>query len=290
MFGARRGRTPFMAATTLAAVACLVLPPRVAAQSVGQCELAVGDAFLSHAVDAGHAIQLDAGSTVDVVAVSTVPGRVTLAISFGPLSWQVVDGTLEPGDQNVWRWSGTVDVSTYASVGVGLYELRANAGGCELSGVVDVTGKPAYAAPLGWAALAVFFAGILLAGRALLWIRRRRGGLVLAAAGGGAIGLGLLLLAQQSGVSEATPWAALTWVVLPALVGVAIHTVARVVAGGMAVPPPPSGVGAGTPESSATPPLSVGSEVPLPPHGSAVPTTVAAPALPPAEIDRKSVV
>ncbi len=198
-----------------------------------------------------------------MIAASTVPGRVALAISFGPLSWQVAEGTLEPGDTNVWRWSGTVDVSTYARVGVGLYELRASAGGCELSGVVAVTGKPVYAAPLGWAAFAVFFAGILLAGRALLSIRRRKGGLVLAAAGGGAIGLGLLLLAQQAGIGEATPWAALTWVVVPSLVGVAIHTVARVVAGGVVVAQHPPGVGAGATVSAKTSPSPVGSAGPL---------------------------
>ena len=268
MFGPHRGRAVGLTIVAVAALASLIAPAHVAAQSAGQCELALGDALLSQAVDASQAIQLDAGSTVDVAAVSTVPGRVTLAIGFGPFSWQVVEGTLEPAEASVWQWRGTVDVSTYAQVGVGLYELRANAGGCELRGVVDVTGRPAYAAPIGWAAIVVILVGVLLVGLGLLAIRRR-GGLVRAAVGGGATGLGLLLYAQQAGVSEATPWSALSWVVFPSLVGVAIHTVVRVAASGIAVAGRPPDIGT-TVTASALPPLSLpaGSPGPAVPPGS----------------------
>ena len=231
IFGLGSGGTARLAVATVAALAFLIAPAQVAAQSVGQCELVIGGVPLSQATRAPEAIQVDAGSSVQLVAVSTVPGTLGLAIGFGPLAWQVFEGTLEPADATRWQWSGNVDVSTYARLGVGLYELRANAGGCEVSGWVNVTGKPAFETPLGWTAIGVILAGLLLVGRGLLAIRRGGGGLVRAMVGGGATGLGLLLFAQQAGVSEATPTSAAVWVVLPSVVGAAVHSVVRLAAG-----------------------------------------------------------
>lgn len=92
-------------------------------------------------------------------------------------------------------------------------------------GLLLEIGLPLQAIP-GWASLTVLLAGLALLGRALLSALAGRGGLGGAVAGAAAAGLGVLVLAQQLGISRITETSLVTWTALPGAVGGVVHALA----------------------------------------------------------------
>ena len=141
----------FLGLMLVAVVLGLSRPAPAAAASVGDCELVVDRAALSGASSPDRAIEVAAGSVIDLAAVSNVPGLATVTIGFGPLASRVFEQTLQPFGTNAWAWIGQVDVSQYSTYGVGLYQVKATAGPCEVNGWVRLTGKAPYETPVGLA-------------------------------------------------------------------------------------------------------------------------------------------
>jgi hypothetical protein len=243
------------------------------AQAASSCAVEIGGKSLALADQPERAIPVDAHGSVLVVGGSPVQvSSVDVAISVWPFPPAVI--SLDP-PAPTQLWAGELPVAEYSRFGAGLYQVAATTDvpGCEVRGWVNVTGRSPLETPAGWVALGMLAVGVLTALRAVL--RRRTSGLV-AIIGGVIAGLGLLLLAQQSGLHAITPQSALTWTAVPGAIGGIANAItgaltSTVPAGGgvpaTRVPGGPSGPASALPSTPAGP-------VPL------EPTTAAAGAAP----------
>lgn len=198
--------------TTLMALAGAVLaagvlaggPGPVHAQADGGgCRATIDGVDASTARSAGSAIEVDADANVFVVV--DAPGPITgysVDLGFGPFGFRASEGTVSGNETSTTM---TVDVSSYARYGVGLYRVDARTTGtvCDEIIWVKVTGRNPLTTVAGVGG--ALFAGAGLAGLLAGFVRA--GG---AAAGAttttlGAIagiiaGLGVAVLLQQFAV------------------------------------------------------------------------------------------
>jgi hypothetical protein len=246
------------------------------------CIVEIDGQSLAAADDPSRAIAIPADGDVTVVGQSALPvSHTAVTISVWPLSWTTVTDPPAPTTE----WTGTLPVSQYSQLGTGLYQIVATADVCEVRGWVNVTGASIFGSPLAVVGLGLAIIGVLIAIRSVLFARRRRGGPLPAIAGGALTGIGLLLLAQQSGQSAVTPDSVVLWVALPGAIGGLAHLVAGSFGGagtGAAAPAPgsptsPPGPPPPTPGPPPPAPLpSAPSPAPPPPSASVRPPSPAA--------------
>ena len=219
-----RPRVRSAAALLLGVAGVLLLSAPVGAQTIGQCVVFIDRHSLGDADSPDRAIPIDADAVARVFGQSLEPvTRATVAISVWPTTWTIADEPIAPTTE----WSGSLPVSDYARFGSGLYEVTAATDVCQVHGWVNVTGRSPLGTPAGLVAIGIIVVGVLMALRALLTAGRRNG--VLAVVGGVVTGIGLLLFAQQAGVTGITPTSAILWTAIPG----AISGVLNQVVGGL---------------------------------------------------------
>ncbi len=165
--------------------------------------------------------------------------RAIVAVSVWPATWTIADDATAPTTE----WSGSLPVSDHARFGSGLYEVTAATDVCQVHGWVNVTGRSPLETPAGFVALGIIVVGVLMALRAILTTGRRNG--VLAVLGGVVTGIGLLLFAQQAGVTGITPTSAVLWTAIPGAISGVLNQVVGLTQAPK-VPEPPIGAGGAT--------------------------------------------
>jgi hypothetical protein len=182
----------------------------------------------------------------------------TVKVGVWPATVTIADDPIAPTTE----WSGPLRVAEYARFGSGLYEVTASTDVCEVHGWVRVTGQSPLETPAGLVSIGIIVIGVLMALRALLTPGRGNG--LLAVVGGVVFGIGLLLFAQQSGVTGITPMSAILWTAIPGTISGVLNQVVggltqagTDVAGTVAEPPPAS-------VPPAEPPPPAAPEAPIP--------------------------
>lgn len=144
---ARRGARRRSRVLVLAGAMVLVLAPMTlgsgpaGAQVTGGCSATIDGQDVGAARSARSAIEVDADDSVELVG--TAPGPITgyeVALTFGPVTIPAGDGTVDDQDTTYRK---TVEVSDYATYGVGLYRIEGRTTGTECTtwAYVKVTGK-----------------------------------------------------------------------------------------------------------------------------------------------------
>lgn len=205
--------------------------PSVAAATIdGPCQASIaGVNVKDQGTDAtSDAIPVEEGSTIRVSMSAAKPiEQLTVELEFAGFRWTVHDrpttGT---------SWTSMIDVSDYATYGVGLYKVVGSSTGsglsCSGAALVDVQGSP-LATVAGLVGLGMAIVGGL--GLALLALRgpasvgRRLGGLVLGV--GFAAGLGTLL--QQFSVLYPTQTVAIVFLAAGAALGLLLPGLGRLI-------------------------------------------------------------
>ena len=198
------------AALLLGVTGVLLLSAPVGAQTIGPCVVFIDQHSLADADSPERAIPIDADAVASVFGQSRDPvTRASVAISVWPTTWTIADDTSNPTNQ----WSGSIPVAEYARLGSGLYEVTVATDVCQVHGWVNVTGRSPLETPAGLVSVGIIVLGVLMALRAFLTAGRENG--LLAVVGGVVTGVGLLLLAQQAGVTGITPTSAILWTAVP---------------------------------------------------------------------------
>ncbi len=208
------------AALLLGVAGVLLLAVPVGAQTIGPCVVFIDEHRLGDADSPDRAIPIDADAVASVVGQSLEPvTRATVAIGVWPTTWTIADEPIAPTTE----WSGSLRVADYARFGSGLYEVTASTDACEVHGWVKVTGRSPLETPAGLVSIGIIVLGVLLAVRAFLTAGRGNGWL--AVVGGVVFGIGLLLFAQQSGVTGITPTSAILWTAIPGTISGVLNQV-----------------------------------------------------------------
>jgi hypothetical protein len=194
-----------------------------AAQSASGCSATIDGVDLSTASTRSTALELDANSTVTVIA--RAPGPITsvnVRLLFGPFGVTVVNEAIRSNEAS---YTEVVEVADIARWGVGLYKVEANTTGteCSQTAYLKIVGRSALSTPVGLVALVLSVAGVAgLAGAAVAARRSLRAKPVLGGFGGGVAGLGLVVLAQQQGALALDVVVVVIAAVVLAVVGVVL--------------------------------------------------------------------
>ena len=237
-----RPRVRSAAALLLGVAGVLLLSAPVGAQTIGPCVVFIDQHRLGDADSPDRAIPIDADAVASVVGQSLEPvTRATVAIGVWPTAWTIADEPIAPTTE----WSGSLRVAEYARFGSGLYEVTAATDVCQVHGWVKVSGRSPLETPAGLVSIGIIVIGALIALRAFLTAGRGNGWL--AVVGGVVFGIGLLLFAQQSGVTGITPMSAVLWTAIPGTISGLLNQVVggltqagTEVAGTVPEPPPAS--------------------------------------------------
>ena len=239
-----RFRMPFAAGLLLGTAAALFFATPVGAQTTGDCIVLVNGLSLAEADGPERAIPIDADSAAFVTGQSIRPvTRTAVSIGVWPASVIVADEASAPTTD----WVGSLPVADYARFGSGLYEITATTDVCQVHGWVNVTGQSPLQTPAGLMSVGIVVVGLLIALRAIL--TAGRGNTWLAIVGGVVTGIGLLLFAQQAGVTGITPTSAILWTVVPG----AISGVLNQVVGGLSQTAPGTAPGSAGPAPGGVP-------------------------------------
>lgn len=135
--------------------------PPARAQITGGCSATIDGADVGSAQSVRSAIPVDQNATVEVTG--TAPGPITayhVYLSFAGLRFPAGDGTVSNGDTT---YRTTVEVSKYASYGVGLYRVEGDTDGTVCTGwaYVKVTGRNPLTTAAGIAGAALTGLGLL---------------------------------------------------------------------------------------------------------------------------------
>ena len=163
------GRGRVAALFAAGAVAVVVSADGAAAEIEGGCQATVAgvDVAPLSSSDPDDAIEVGAKDVVEVAASS--PNEITayaVDMEFAGFSWEVATDEVDGNS-----WSDQVDVSDYATYGVGLYRVSAASAGdasCTGSVLVEVTGKSPLTTVAGIAALVVGAGGVALVASSLV--------------------------------------------------------------------------------------------------------------------------
>ena len=140
--GRRRLPRLLAAAGAVAVVVAATAGPGPAdAQVTGGCTATVNGQDVGAARSASSAIEVDVDDTVQVVG--TAPGPIDgyqVDLTFGPASFTAADGTVDDEDTT---YTEVVEISDYATYGVGLYRVEGTTTGtpCSTWAYVKVTGR-----------------------------------------------------------------------------------------------------------------------------------------------------
>src|SRR4051794_14112692 len=248
------------------ALVALSLANPIRAGAAGDCTITIDGQSLGAAGDSSNALAIDAQGNPEVVATSSQPvSEIAITVSLWPLSWTETRTAAAPTTE----WVGTLPVADFTRFGSGVYQVTVTTEACQVQGWVDVEGPPLYQTVAGIVGLGTIGLGVLLVARSIL--AARRGGSIVPSILGGAItGVGLLIVAQQTGTAAVTPQSAATWVVIPS----ALSGIGHAVTGALAH----AGAGAAAPAGTA--PSGAGPVSPPPPP-PATPTQIQPPPAPP---------
>jgi hypothetical protein len=235
----RTWRTVLGAAVLLGAV--VGVPAAAHADLEGPCTATLAGVDAATAGTPGDAITV--GSDDIVLATGTMssgPVDYAVQLEFAGIRWTVADGTAT-GD----TWSDEIDISSYATYGVGLYKVHAtsaNAAGesCTLDAYVEVDGSP-FTTVAGLAGLVAAVAGVAVTVLSVLGLHRRvtRARVSVGGAIGGFLfGLGALVVLQQAAVVFPTLIVTLVMIVGGLVIGAVVLPLVVPAAGGPSVRPP----------------------------------------------------
>lgn len=201
----------------LIALVRLTGPPPVRALAT-QCAISVNGEDVQQHTTPEAAIDIPEGSSVTLEA--NTDGGVeggSVEIHLGPLtlSTYTIEGT---GETN---WLTVIPTSDYGSFGAGYYQFVGNVDQCSFSTWVNF--ESSGLTPAALAALGLALVGGGTAGIGLIAGARGTGGFARSTVGGAALGLGALIVAQQSGIAPADNSHLLTWTALPGGAGGLSH-------------------------------------------------------------------
>jgi hypothetical protein len=191
-------------------------------------------------------ISLEQSFPVSVTAADQAVAEASFSVLVGPASvplWQTDSLALDPGQTA----TSSVDrPQDYAFLGVGAFEVVADADGCDaVTGWIVIVGRSPFATVAGWVATVVAAAGILLVALSLRSALAGRRRLRWAVIGGLSAGVGGMVLSQQFGMPITTQ-SMVAWTVAPTVLsgaaqgGLALVRGGQTVAGSAAGQPPPS--------------------------------------------------
>jgi hypothetical protein len=255
------------AALLLGVSAILALAQPAGAQATGPCTVIVDGQRLEAAESPQLAIPVAADAVVAVLGQSLVPvTRADISVSVWPLSWTVT----EESGAAIDHWGGSLSVAEYARFGSGLYEITATTDVCSVHGWVNVTGQSPLETVAGLVSLGIIAIGVITALGAILTGGRSHG--VLAVVGGVVTGIGLLLFAQQAGITGITPTSAILWTAVPGAISGVLNQVvgglSQAASGAAPATAGPATGGAATAQPPPSPPPAPQPEPPAPPIGA----------------------
>lgn len=200
---------PAIAATAL--VLGLGAPP-AGAQVVGPCSATIAGQDVRTATRPVDAIEVDDGATVIVEGVDNTGAPYSrIQLRFPPLPNVTVHdddyGSAQP------TWSGTVEVSDYATWGVGLYQVSGVTDDCKGTAWIRVTGKSPMTTVAGGVAAALTGVGLAAAARSVVRARPSFGSLLRSLGAGVPLGVGAAVLAQQFALTPLTGATVAAWTV-----------------------------------------------------------------------------
>jgi hypothetical protein len=243
-----------LAAVVLASSAAILLATPVAA--AGGCLYTIDGQDLDAASSPERAIKVSNDQSIVLTASGPgALGQLHIAAWFWPTSVEVP----QPAPTTASTWTGTVDLAAQPVAVQGLYqiEISKDPADCPPStGWLQISGGNPFTTVPGAIGTGMAVVGSIAVVVAIRGALAGRGGAALGAIGGALIGLGALVVAQQSGAVPADARSAAVWAVLPGAIG---GTVTRTV--GRAF-----GRGAPTAEpQSYEPPQTTAAEPPPPP-------------------------
>lgn len=180
----------------------------VSAQISGPCTATINGEDVSTATSPDTAIEVGYDETVTVAGTDSTGAPFTrIKLRFPPLPDVTVYD--EPNEGN--DWGGSVEVSDYATWGVGLYQVSGGTDDCTGRAWIRVTGRSPFTTVAGGVGLALGAAGLIGAGTSLRRAKPGFGSLLRSVTGAVPLGVGGALLAQQMAITPLTGTTAAAW-------------------------------------------------------------------------------
>ncbi len=213
-----------------------------AAAATTQCQVSIdGHDVLTAATPATPiTIRLDRRVPIDVM-LDRPADSIEVDLVFGPFIVPIFENN---NPNTGTEYHDTIDGRPYAIFGAGLYLIRAKIDACQLQSYVRVGTDTPLATVAGGIGIGLLIIGIIVEASGLIAVFRGSRKWLRSIIGGAVIGLSALIIAWQLGLVTFEPGEVAVWVLVPAVLGAALHGGSLVLAAG--------GAGAGTAAPGAT--------------------------------------